>query len=273
MAERTGLPRPAVSPDVYDDEYYRRGCMGAEEWSASGGREPHGVYRGILQMAGFRPGMVVVDVGCGRGELVALAARDGAARAIGVDYASSAIELARETLRVHDVTDTAEVHLVDARQGPVADGVADLVTLVDVVEHLTPDELRVTLQECRRMLRPGGRVFVHTMPNRLVYQVTWPLLRLGARLKGHRWPADPRSDYERAMHVNEQTLGSLRRSLRRSGLVDVDTWLGQWVHTAHLPGGRGAGVVARLARTPGLRRLGRADLFGVGTVPAPGRAT
>ena len=256
-----------MAPVVYDDAYYRRGCMGAEEWSATGGRDPHPVYRGVLALAGFRPGMVVVDVGCGRGELVALAAVDGAARAIGLDYAGSAVALARETLEVHGVADRAEVHLVDARRSPVDDHVADLVTLVDVVEHLSPDELHATLLECRRMLRPGGRVFVHTMPNRTIYTVTWPVLRAVARVRGHRWPADPRNDAERAMHVNEQTLPSLRRALRRAGFVEVHVELGQWVHTDHLPAGRGARVVHRLARTPGLRRLGVADLFGTGTAP------
>lgn len=257
-----------MAPTVYDDAYYRQGCMGAEEWSSTGGREPHPVYRGVLALAGFRPGMVVVDVGCGRGELVALAAVDGASRAIGLDYAPSAIEMARATLEVHGVADRAEVHLVDARRGPVPDATADLVTLVDVVEHLTAEELHTTLVECRRMLRPGGRVFVHTMPNRTIYTVTWPLLRAAARLRGHRWPADPRNDAERTMHVNEQTLGSLRRALRRAGFTDVRVELGQWVHTAHLPEGRGARVVHRLARTPGLRRLGASDLFGTATAPA-----
>ncbi len=86
-------------------------------------------------------------------------------------------------------------------------------------------------------------------------------------MRGHRWPADPRNDAERAMHVNEQTLPSLRRALRRAGFVDVHVELGQWVHTDHLPAGRGARVVHRLARTPGLRRLGVADLFATGTAP------
>ena len=205
--------------------------------------------------------------GAARGELVALAAADGAARAIGLDYADSAIAMARETLAVHEVTDRAEVHLVDARRSPVDDAVADLVTLVDVVEHLSPDELHQTLLECRRMLRPGGRVFVHTMPNRTIYTATWPVLRAAARLRGHRWPADPRNDAERAMHVNEQTLRSLRRALRAAGFGDVRVELGQWVHTEHLPAGRGTRAVQRLARAPGLRRFGVADLFGTGTAP------
>ena len=141
-----------MPPDVYDDEYYREWCAGYPEWVASGGRVVAGIYPGFLSRAGLRPGDVVVDMGTGRGELPVTAVEMGASKAYGVEYSPAAVELAKQTLAAHDVDDRAEIILCDARAVPLPDGVADLVCFVDVVEHLTPEELHAALLEARRML-------------------------------------------------------------------------------------------------------------------------
>lgn len=254
------MPDPAVDPSAYDDAYYQEWCAGYEEWVSSEGTAVAGIYPGFLIEAGMQPGEVVVDLGTGRGELLAVAVERGADRAIGIEYSPDAVALARKTLAAHDVTDRAEVHLADARAVPVDDGIADLVCLVDVVEHLTPDELHRALAEAHRILRPGGRVVAHTMPNRLIYDVTYRLQRLVPGRRG--WPADPRIELERLMHVNEQTAWSLRRSLVRAGF-DADVRLGRWIHTEHVPE-RSKGLYCRLARLGPLAHLGVADLWAVG---------
>lgn len=263
-----GLPEPLVPPGEYDEDYYRNACAGYEEWVASDGTVVAGIYPGMLARAGFEPGEVVVDLGTGRGELVAVAAARGASRAIGIDYSASAIELARRTVAAHGVEGVAEVHLADARGVPVEDASADLVTLIDVVEHLSPAELATTLREAHRILRPGGRVIAHTMPNRTLYDVTYRLHRVLVGLTGARWPRDPRNDYEHAMHVNEQTVGSLRRALRETGFSPVQVELGEMVYTDFLPGNRHARVYRWLARRRLTKRLAAADLFAVGWRPA-----
>src|SRR4051812_41544423 len=91
-------PAPAVPSGAYDEEYFRTCCVGHDAWSASGGREFHPQYGVWLERAQLAPGEVVVDVGCSRGELVALAAHRGAAEAIGVDYSEAAVRLARHTI-------------------------------------------------------------------------------------------------------------------------------------------------------------------------------
>jgi len=144
---------------------------------------------------------------------------------------------------------------------PLPDGTADLVTLLDVVEHLAPAELDAALAEAHRLLRPGGRVLVHTMPNRAVYEVTYRVLRstLG---RGKAWPADPRNEWEHAMHVNEQTVGSLRRAMRGAGLRDVRVEVGQWVYTDFVDDPRAKRAYAAMCRVPGLRRIAAGNLWG-----------
>lgn len=120
------------------------------------------------------------------------------------------------------------------------------------------------LAEARRLLRPGGRVFVHTMPNRLLYDVTYRLHRGIMNTFGSRWPTDPRSDFEHAMHINEQSLGGLRAALSDAEFRRVRVTLGRWVFTEFLPDARHARLYHWAARVPGLRRIVLADMFGTG---------
>jgi ubiquinone/menaquinone biosynthesis C-methylase UbiE len=258
------LPDPAVPASAYDEAYYLQACMGHEEWRADPAAPIRGTYAYALERAGLAPGEVLVDIGTGRGELLAVAMQAGAARAIGVEYADAAVALAHRTLAAQGVG--AEVVLADARAVPLPDGVADLVTLLDVVEHLTPAELAGALAEARRLLRPGGRIAVHTFPNRLVYTVTYRLQRLAVPGRRRRWPADPRGELERAMHVNEMTRRGLRRALRAAGFAGVRVDYGELIHDQVVPeaDARARTLVHRLAAHRPTRPFGRADLWASG---------
>lgn len=262
-----GLDAPSVPASSYDHDYFLYGCMGADTWRASSGASLAGMYPGMLRLAGLQPGMRVLDVGTGRGELLVAAIELGAEEAVGVDYSPAAIELARVTLERSGRSGRAEVRQGDARRLPVDDGRFDLVTMLDVVEHLDPGELEQALSEAWRALRPGARLFVHTMPNRLIYDVTYRLLRRAASALGRTWPAEPRTAYERDMHVNEQRVGTLRRSLRRAGFEGIEVWAGEWVHTDFLPGRTAKRLYRLLARLPALRRLAAADIYARATRP------
>jgi ubiquinone/menaquinone biosynthesis C-methylase UbiE len=251
------LPEPIVPAELYDDDYFRSCCAGSEEWSASRGAAPAPMYEGYLRRAGLRAGEAVLDMGAGRGELVAVAAQLGAATAVGVEYSAAATSLARHTIEALEVQAGAFVARGDVRSTPVRTSSVDLVTFLDIVEHLGHSELDAALQEARRVLRPGGRVLVHTMPNRSIYDVTYRALRVVRP----RWPADPRNDYEHRMHVNEQTVSSLRRALRRAGFSAVRVTMGAWVYTDFLPDEWARRLYCRLAHLPLLARLAAGDIW------------
>jgi ubiquinone/menaquinone biosynthesis C-methylase UbiE len=251
------LPEPIVPADMYDEDYFRSCCAGSEEWSASGGAAPAPMYEGYLRRAGLRAGETVLDMGAGRGELLAVAARLGAATAVGVEYSAAATGLARRTIEALEVQGGAVVTRGDVRSTPVRSASVDLVTFLDIVEHLGRGELDAALTEARRVLRPGGRVLVHTMPNRSIYNLTYRAIRVSRP----RWPANPRNDYERRMHVNEQTVSSLRRALRSAGFAAVRVTTGEWVYTDFLPDEWARRLYRRLARTPFTARLAAGDLW------------
>jgi ubiquinone/menaquinone biosynthesis C-methylase UbiE len=261
MSER--LPDPVVSPDVYDEGYFRSCCGGHEEWGSSDGAGAGPMYEGSLRRARLRAGEVVVDIGTGRGELLAVAVEMGASRAVGVEYAAAAVTMAEQTLEAHGVTDRAEVLLADARSIPLDDGIADLVTMLDVVEHLAPDELARSLREAHRILRPGGRILIHTFPTKTIYRV-YSVQRALVPGRRRRWPADPRHPLEKLMHVNEQTVGSLRRAIAAAGFRPARAMTGEWVYTDHIPDKRAHRIYHRLARHRAVAPFVVSNLWGEG---------
>jgi SAM-dependent methyltransferase len=260
VPEPRDLPPPEVSPDVYTEDYYRNNCGGYEEWVASNGEKFGGIYPYTFARLGLAEGQTLVDIGTGRGELLVVAAKGGV-DATGIEYSEAALKLAQTTIERHGAGARARALLADARAVPVESASADAVTLLDVVEHLTPAELDGALAEAKRILKPGGRLAIHTLPNRTIYVVTYRLQRLLAPWRLRSWPADPRVELERVMHVNEQTVTSLRRAVA-AHFDDVSVSLGDWVYTHHVPSERAKRTYHRLARLPApLDRLGKGNLW------------
>ena len=106
--------------------------------------------------ADLNPGETVVDLGCGGGLDLALAARavGPTGRAIGIDMAAPMVERARETLRQLGL-DWAEAHEAHAESLPLPDVSVDCVVANGIL-NLSPDK-SVVLAEIARVLKPGGR--------------------------------------------------------------------------------------------------------------------
>jgi SAM-dependent methyltransferase len=220
-------PSPSIPAETYTREYYETCCQGHEEFSESGGTRLPLRLSIPLELAGVESGMWVIDVGCGRGEILLHCAQRGA-RAWGLDYAREAVGLAREAVVNNAGSGQRElvgVGQANATQLPFADESADLVFMLDVVEHLYPLELKAAFDEAYRVLKSGGRLVVHTMPNLWYYRYGYPVYRGLQRLRGERLPADPRLRWDfRHVHVNEQTPASLRKALKASGFK-AQVWL------------------------------------------------
>ncbi len=181
-----------------------------------------------LELADLKPGQTLLDIACGRGELPAIASELGVC-AVGIDFSASALDFAqklKEKRRARVPAGGAmELVRADACRLPFASNSFDRVTLLDIIEHLVPAQLETMLQEVRRLLKPDGYAVLHTLPNRWVYNVTFPVLH---RLYP-RFAADPRSDFEKEIHVNEQDLPTLHRMMKKCGFIHR-LWLEQ-----HMP--------------------------------------
>jgi SAM-dependent methyltransferase len=100
-------------------------------------------------LAGAAPGARLLDVGCGAGHLLAAAAAAG--------LTVSGVEVDRRPLSLAEqAAPGADLRVGDAHELPFADDAFDLVTLVQVLEHLTNPV--VALREAGRVTAPGGAV-------------------------------------------------------------------------------------------------------------------
>ena len=99
---------------------------------------------------------VIVDVGCGDGAALAVAAASHPThRFAGIDWSGDALRQARN-FGLTVVRGSVSPGL------PVADGVADVVIMSELIEHLVDPDGAVA--EVRRVLRPGGSLLLST-PN------------------------------------------------------------------------------------------------------------
>lgn len=222
-------PKPSLPPELYTEEYFLQACEGYQEFTESQGERLSRRLSAAFAVAGVQPGMRVLDLGCGRGEIVRHCARLGA-EAVGVDYAPVALRLARELIAAEAAGGVLGLARSDAKAMPFPDQAFDRVLIFDVVEHLFPWELDLCLREAQRVLRPGGAVIVHTAPNVWYDRYAYPLVRAVRVLMGQgaQYPRDPRLLNVAAnadVHVNEQSQFSLAANLRRAGFIQVKAWL------------------------------------------------
>jgi SAM-dependent methyltransferase len=116
-----------------------------------------------IATARLRPGEVVVDLGCGGGLDVLLAAPKvgPTGKAVGIDMSQEMIDLARRNVAKRiggPPVENVEFHLSTIDKLPLADNSVDCV-ISNCVINLAPDKAAV-MREVHRVLRPGGRLAV-----------------------------------------------------------------------------------------------------------------
>ena len=117
-------------------------------------------YRDLAQrLVGHSP---VVDVGCGRGEFMELLAEAGV-EARGVDLDGEVVKAAAGR-GLHVAEDDALRYL-----STIDDGSLGGVVLIQVVEHLSPQEIVDFVALAADKMRPGGQVFVETVNPQSLY--------------------------------------------------------------------------------------------------------
>jgi 2-polyprenyl-3-methyl-5-hydroxy-6-metoxy-1,4-benzoquinol methylase len=137
----------------------------------------------------------LLEVGCGGGVFVRSAIAAGW-QVWGTEISPSCVALLRPLLG-------EQLHQGSVLDAPFAPGSFDGAAMIEVLEHL--EDPGAYLDAIRRLLRPGGRLFL-TTPN---------AHGSAARLLGHRWRAFTNE------HLNYFARESLLRLLARHGFEDL----------------------------------------------------
>lgn len=161
-----------------------------------------------VTLAGVTAGERLLDVATGTGGLLRrLAARPvWPAAAVGVDTSPAMLARARP------LPDGWELMKADACSLPFADASFDVLTATYLLHTLDPPARRAVLTECRRVLRPDGRLVTVTVsPPRsrvgawLAGPIIWLARHSSGTLAGLR-PLDPRPEIEAARLAVERAV-------------------------------------------------------------------
>ncbi len=142
------------APRIFSDDYYERmRRLEAGSWWNAGMRD---IASAMLTRAKLDASGTLIDVGCGSGQTMSwfTDSRPGW-KAVGIDIAEDGVAAASSA--------GLAVVTGNALDLPFESSSADLVITLDVLQHLPlPAGDADCLREIRRVLRPGGFLFVRT---------------------------------------------------------------------------------------------------------------
>ncbi|MEV6211112.1 cyclopropane-fatty-acyl-phospholipid synthase family protein [Kitasatospora sp. NPDC051914] len=118
----------------------------------------------ICRKLGLRPGMRLLDVGCGWGSLLIHAARHYGVTAVGVSISTEQVDLARSRVAEAGLADRVEVRLQDYRE--ISDGPFDAVSSIGMAEHVGAVQYLTYARGLYGLLAPGGRLLNHQISRR-----------------------------------------------------------------------------------------------------------
>lgn len=172
----TGCGVQFMNPQ-YSDDYLRRyyaGYIRVEPETDEPNRFLHGYNLDLITERTGGPG-ALLDIGCGRGHLLRVA-RDRGWRTVGYDVDPGTVATVSAEFDL-------EIHSGEFLDLPLPDGRFDVVAMHHVLEHLKDPP--PVLARIRRLLRPGGRLFV-ALPNieGLSSTLKFSLEKMGLRRRG-----------------------------------------------------------------------------------------
>jgi ubiquinone/menaquinone biosynthesis C-methylase UbiE len=133
----------------------------AQRWDELGSVQLEKVVDAVLASCPVSPDAVVLDLGCGSGQVTLPLAR-GAARVVAVDVSAEAIEMLEERARREGISNVQAVaQPIETLE--LESESFDLVVSNYAFHHLRDTDKQGALAQAYRWLRPGGRLVVGDM--------------------------------------------------------------------------------------------------------------
>ncbi|MDP1721037.1 MAG: cyclopropane-fatty-acyl-phospholipid synthase family protein [Candidatus Nanopelagicaceae bacterium] len=113
----------------------------------------------ICRKLDLKPGMKLLDVGCGWGTLVLHAAKEYGVKAVGVTLSKNQVMFARERINKANLGESIDIRLQDYRK--VQDIDFDAISSVGMSEHVGDSKLDVYFTQLHRRIKEKGRILNH----------------------------------------------------------------------------------------------------------------
>ncbi|MFG2501368.1 class I SAM-dependent methyltransferase [Streptomyces sp. NPDC048441] len=118
----------------------------------------------IARKLALKPGMRLLDVGCGWGSMAIHAAREHGVTVVGVTLSQEQAAYARKRIAEEGLTDRVEIRVQDYRD--VRDGPYDAISSIGMAEHVGSERYLEYAHDLHALLKPGGRLLNHQIARR-----------------------------------------------------------------------------------------------------------
>lgn len=113
----------------------------------------------ICRKLDLKPGMKLLDVGCGWGTLILHAAKEYGVKAVGVTLSTNQVQLAKQRIAKANLQDRVEVRLQDYREVTETD--FDAISSVGMSEHVGDSKLDLYFKQLHGRIKEEGRILNH----------------------------------------------------------------------------------------------------------------
>lgn len=119
----------------------------------------------IAAKLALRPGMRVLDIGCGWGGMALYLNRHFGVEVLGVTLSEEQLKIARERAAAAGVADRVRFELIDYRRVDPDEfgGRFDRIVSVGMFEHVGPPQYRTYFRKCRDLMTDDGVMLLHTI--------------------------------------------------------------------------------------------------------------
>ena len=114
----------------------------------------------IVAKLAIRPGMRVLDIGCGWGGMALYIHAKTGAEVLGITLSEEQLKIARERAEAAGVADKVRFELIDYR---AVEGPFDRIVSVGMFEHVGQRNFRTYLEKCQSLLTADGVFLLHTI--------------------------------------------------------------------------------------------------------------
>jgi len=191
MIQSKEIKEERVSPDIYSRHYFLTDNEGWDEYLKGLDDYVHPKFKRALELGRPSKGDAVLDIGCGRGELLYYCARRGA-KIQGIDYSRAAIDIAKDTI---EKLPEGLRHLARAEIGDVVTydfhEKYDIVFMIEILEHMHTWQLTEAFKKINEILSDKGKLVVITpnyyyekylSPVKGIIEMPWNLIKIPLRI-------------------------------------------------------------------------------------------
>lgn len=174
----------------------------------------------ICRKLDLKPGMKLLDVGCGWGTLILHAAKEYGVKAVGVTLSTNQVELARTRVANANLENSVEIRLQDYRE--VSETDYDAISSVGMSEHVGDSKLDLYFKQLHERIKDQGRILNHciTRPTSL------ERARTGAFIDRYIFPDGELTSPSRVIQAMHNSGFELRHSenLREHYAMTLANW-------------------------------------------------